>query len=265
MLRLAALITLIGLLHLPIQTNAQSGTIALSPASPTNGDLVRARVSNLRTSFTCNLINPLRTRVAMSNNRITIVVIGDAPPVLCPVGTGPIDIILGQFPVGNYEVVVIEPSSANPPIPIGGPITFAVTEARPAYTSVWPWQPGPFPLDNVTGVWWNPNEPGQGLSIFEQPDGRVFGSWYTSDGSNDPTWYTLQDSTWDWSSSIASGTIYRTQSRYVSAPYFQSTQRVGSWALAFQPSSAGFGLNGAIFKFTVDGVSGQKNIQRFAF
>ncbi|MFZ3322594.1 MAG: hypothetical protein WA190_09490 [Usitatibacter sp.] len=44
----------------------------------------------------------------------------------------------------------------------------------------------------LTGLWWNPNENGWGIS-FTQRRNVVFGAWYTYDSGGNPKWYVAPD------------------------------------------------------------------------
>ena len=259
--RLAGFIAACALLLELHETFAQT-TITLAPAAPTSGDLIRATLNQVP----C-VPDPYKTRVTMAGNRITIAFVDSPYPFECPPAN--IETVIGQLPVGNYDVVATrEAYTANAiAAPLGGPQAFSVKDGRqdPAVR---------FPQDNFTGIWWDPAEPGWGMSIFQQRDGRLIAAWYTADSSSNPTWVTLQGSSWDSDRGVtASGTIYRTRARYFAAPflgsanvppYFANAQEVGTWSLNFIlvifPGALG---SEAIFRFNVDGIAGEKRIQRF--
>src|SRR5262249_39230304 len=46
-----------------------------------------------------------------------------------------------------------------------------------------PHSPGP-----LSGLWWNHNESGWGISVTQRRD-TVFAAWYTYDGAGNPKWY----------------------------------------------------------------------------
>jgi hypothetical protein len=57
----------------------------------------------------------------------------------------------------------------------------------------------------LSGLWWNPNESGWGVS-FTQRKNVVFAAWYTYDGSGNPKWYVASDCTMPAGTTGTSGT-----------------------------------------------------------
>jgi hypothetical protein len=112
----------------------------------------------------------------------------------------------------------------------------------------------------LTGLWWNPNEPGWGLGLVQQ--GPVtFVSWYTYSQSGAPFWYVMSNCAITGTS--CSGDIYSVSGGSAPGttwnPAGKTVTKVGSGTLSFSDNNTG------VFSYSVDGVSGVKNISRQMF
>jgi photosystem II stability/assembly factor-like uncharacterized protein len=70
-------------------------------------------------------------------------------------------------------------------------------------------------------LWWNPAQPGSGMTITQHSSNRVFVVWYTYDAAGKQVWRVMPEGTWN--DRTLSGTLYETQA----PPYFRG---------AFDPS-----------------------------
>ena len=156
------------------------------------------------------------------------------------------DASLGSFPAGTYTV------KANAP---EGALTtqFTVAPKAAAQADV------VLPSVDFTGMWWNPQESGWGMSIFQGPTSQLFAVWFVYDASGAPTWYTLQPGAWIWEQGF-SGPLYRTTGPYFVGPFDPSQvkyEQVGSGTLTFTDNAR------AQFHYTIDGQSmANKALQR---
>jgi hypothetical protein len=174
------------------------------------------------------------------------------------------DVRLGAYPAGTYNVELI---SIFPTLPGTVPnvlarLQFTVnprTEVavRPARR---------FPLADYTGLWWNPQESGWGLSIHQSAPGTLFGALFVYDAQNRAQWFTIQPGGWT-SSTRWEGPLYRTTGPYFAGPNYDPSlvrlQAAGSAVLEFDTAPAG--TIKARFTYTVDGVTSVKTITRMAF
>jgi hypothetical protein len=121
---------------------------------------------------------------------------------------------------------------------------------------------GAVPFANVTSLWWVPSESGWGLNLIHRSASNiVFGTWYTYGADGKRTWFVMPTGSWT-SSNTYTGALFRTSGPAFTASYDPSlvtTRPVGSGTLTFSDA------NNATWSYTVDGVSGVKTIQRFAF
>jgi hypothetical protein len=118
---------------------------------------------------------------------------------------------------------------------------------------------------NYTDIWWNPNEPGWGLTLVDH-DSQLAGVWYTYDIAGRPVWYVMPAAAFTQSRRFVSGDLYRTTGPAYNIAFnpAQVTQtRVGSASLDFAPAGLGPGI--VLFTATVGGVSQAKQIQRTPF
>jgi lysyl endopeptidase len=116
----------------------------------------------------------------------------------------------------------------------------------------------PAPLVNYTDMWFDPDEPGWGLSIMQSAANRVFAAWYTYDANNQPMWIVLPQGAWR--SAVAfEGALYRTTGSAFDRPY----ERSRFFAAPVGTGRIEFGYNGsATVTFTVDGKTVVKAIRR---
>lgn len=112
----------------------------------------------------------------------------------------------------------------------------------------------------MTGLWWNASESGWGMSLTQQGS-TVFAAWYTYDQSGAPSWLVMSNCAVVGSG--CSGDIYSVSGG--SAPGVawngagKVVTKVGSGTLAFTDDDSG------TFSYTLNGVSGTKNIARQIF
>lgn len=115
---------------------------------------------------------------------------------------------------------------------------------------------------NYSDMWWaGSSENGWGMSI--QQHGNVqFNAIYVYDNAGKPVWYVMPAGTWNADFTVYTGPIYRPTSaplnNYV-ASQFKVGAAVGSITLSFTSNST------ATMQYVIDGVAGQKSIQRLVF
>lgn len=169
---------------------------ALVPAQPTSFETVNLRVN----SDTCNF-GASTVRVTMAANVIRVTRSGDnCSPPGAPWAA---DVRLGAFPAGDYRVELF--SSQNTGLPPVETFTFQVRD--PVEVAVFPAPSRP--LTDYTGLWYNQQESGWGLSLYQGPTHGVFGVLFLYDASNRPEWYSLQGGRWT-APTIWTGTLLRT-------------------------------------------------------
>lgn len=113
-----------------------------------------------------------------------------------------VDIRLGEYPVGTYAVVV---SSLSGDIAtVRERLQFTVPPR--AEIAIFP--PPAHPLTDYTGLWFDPAQPGWGVSIHQNPSDSMFVASFEYAGGA-ATWYTFQSGRWT-SSTAWQGTAYRT-------------------------------------------------------
>jgi hypothetical protein len=117
---------------------------------------------------------------------------------------------------------------------------------------------GPAPLEDYTDLWFNPDEPGWGLSIVQNAANHLFAAWYTYDSNDQPMWIVLPEGAWR--SAVAfEGALYRATGTAFDRPYDRSrfsVNRVGIGRIEFGQD------NQATLTFTVDGRTVTKSIRR---
>lgn len=220
------------------------------PALPTAFEPV-----NLRMTVDSCAFNPDVVRVSMSGNHVTV----SARRNQCLVAGTPtiVDIGLGALPAGSYSVSVHDnPSNFAPPYEEA---RFDVAE--PVQVALFP--PPPRPLTSYAGMWWNPVQPGWGLSVHQGPTYALLGTWFTYGTNGQPEWYSLQDGRWT-SSTTWTGALYRITGPYYALASFDprlvSVQAAGTATLDFTQAPGQEGA--ARFIYSIGNTAGNWPIAR---
>ncbi|MCR4298414.1 MAG: hypothetical protein NUV75_06645 [Gallionella sp.] len=113
---------------------------------------------------------------------------------------------------------------------------------------------------SLTGLWWNPNESGWGMSLTQQGT-TVFVAWYTYNSTGQPVWYVM--SSCPVVGSSCTGDIYDVKGGTpLALPWNGSGKvvaKVGTGILAFTDNNTG------TFSYSVNGANDTKNITRQMF
>lgn len=226
---------------------AAAANLTILPANPKGQEAVRlhANVGNLDLAT---------VRVTMVANKIVVsystgIEFGGEPVL-------PLDVNLGRFPAGVYQIELQFGGT------VMGTAQFTVSDENAN-------RPTPFPLLDYTGLWWVPTESGWGMTITQMSD-KLFTTWYVYDPAGRAAWYTLQPGSWqtvgDPVTSLVNftytGIVYKTTGPYFGNVFTSSsvtTTAVGTGILTFTS------YNRAKFDYTVEGITGSKNIERFIF
>ena len=115
---------------------------------------------------------------------------------------------------------------------------------------------------NYADLWWAGSaENGWGLSIHQHGN-NLFSTLYVYDNTGKPVWYVMPAGTWDGAFTTFSGMLYQPTSAPLNEytlSQFAAGAAVGSMTIAFTGTST------AVLRYTINGISGQKSIQRQAF
>ncbi|HET9482649.1 MAG TPA: hypothetical protein VFO79_01725 [Xanthomonadales bacterium] len=210
------------------------------------------RVSLRQTVDSC-AFDESRVRVSMEGN--TIVVVQPQNQCLLPGPPEVVDVQLGAFPIGEYRVEVRladdQPAIERVDLTVQGLVTIAV------------FPPPPHPIANYTGLWWTPNESGWGLSLHQGATHQLFGALFVFGASGTPEWYTLQSGQWETATRWV-GTVLRSSGPpWVSGAFDESKVAhadVGDVVLDFKmlPGTE----DRASFALTIDGTTITRSITR---
>jgi len=193
---------------------------------------------------------PSGTTVSMTGTTITVsvqlqsVTMGEVIP--------PLDVVLGEFPSGSYDVNIVKRSETGIPAGSIGTAHFEVASRDLQSTG---------PMYDYSDLWWNPAESGWGMSLTQHASTNVFAAWFVYGSDGKPVWYIVPTGTWSNSMSY-SGTVYKTTGPYyggVFDPSLVTVTPVGSATLSFTAYDRG------VFSYTIDGVTGSKTIERQPF
>ena len=155
---------------------------------------------------------------------------------------------------GTMQVAFSDSNNASMQFTVAGVSrTVAITR------QIFPINPTTPPPVDYTDLWWNPNESGWGMAIEHQYN-NILLLWYVYDGNGKPMWYVASNCTVV--GSACSGTLYRTTGPAFSTgfdPHSVQVFTVGTATVTFTDA------NSAVLNYTVDGVSGTKNMTRELF
>lgn len=226
--------------------------LSIDPATPTPLDLVRLRYTHV------GCTNPDSVRVAQSSNRITV----QADRVFFP-DCGTVigyyeQFTLGRLPTGDYDagLVVNPPPGTLGPSVLLGPVHFAVASLPPTGS--------PHPHENYTDMWWNPQESGWALTIYQSGE-TLIAVWAVYDAVGLPTWYALLSGRWLRDANNAlhyTGPVYRTAGSYWGGVYDPAALTITTVGNAdFQPTS----ISRAMWSYTIEGITATKPVERLRF
>lgn len=118
---------------------------------------------------------------------------------------------------------------------------------------------------NYSDIWWNPGESGWGLTIADH-ETNLWAVWYTYRSDGSPTWMFVSGGTFDATRTRFSGALYQATGPSYAAAFTSrpvNVAPVGSVSLDFAPAGLPSGV--ALFSYTVGGVTGTRQVQRYAF
>lgn len=226
--------------------------LSIDPATPTPLDLVRLRYTHV------GCTNPDSVRTAQTANRITVQVDRAFLPDCGTINGYFEDFTLGRLPAGEYDadLIVNPPPGTLGPSFLIGPVHFTVAALPPTGSL--------HPHENYGDMWWNPQESGWALNIFQSGD-KLIAVWAVYDVAGRATWYALLSGSWQRNASNAlhyAGTVYRTNGSYWGGAYDPNTTTIIAVGTAdFLPTST----SRAQFSYTIEGIVGSKAIERLRF
>jgi hypothetical protein len=171
--------------------------VTVNPSAPRLQETVRMQIAEGQLGSTTDIFDFRDTGITMSANKITVSLVR-SQQVAAPQPSPRIDVALGQFPTGAYQVDVRVESPEGAILRSVGSAFFSV--ASPGADD---------PVRNVTDLWWDPDESGWGLNLVQHASGTVFATWFVYDGDTTPSWYVVPEGRWT-SGSTYTGPVYRT-------------------------------------------------------
>jgi hypothetical protein len=224
------------LLLLPCVAVCEDLRVEIVPANPRYMEAVYARItpSSIDTNF-------FGASTSMSGSTIAVKLF-----TVIDLGPTPIDVFLGRFPAGRFNVQVSRGD------PVEGTAQFTVAPQAAASSDL-------VPAVDFTGLWWNSRESGWGLEIFQGPTYALFATWHVYDADGKPTWYVLSGGHFQ-GNRLYVGDVYRTTGPFFGAtfdPARVTETRVGTGVLSFSTFDTGN------LSFTIDGQRTNKAIVRF--
>jgi hypothetical protein len=235
------------------------------PAQPQALETVRVRIPGSVFDQTAATLQ----RVSMpGGNRIVVdLQCGDPCISLLPPEMPARDVVLGQFPAGEYTLEVLLSAAGRPANET------RLLARRPLIVIERPATPGvqlPPNRYDFTDLWWDRTQPGWGLSIYQRPDGSLFAAFFTYDADLGAAFYTVQGGRWI-DCATYTARLYRTTGSPALGPYDarnDAVTDVGPVQLHFQsPADRNCADGGAYsngrFRYTIDGRTIDRPITRY--
>jgi hypothetical protein len=170
--------------------------IRVSPAVPQCGDYMVARISVTGAS-------PVFTQDRARADAIAIEVKAQGTLHIAAAETA-LELGLGQFAAGEVQL------SAR--------MAGLTTEKTVGVSARAPRHGITMPLLDYSDLWWNPSEPGWGVSIHQHPNGQLVAFWLGYDDACNPTWLSLHPGGWV-SERVFEGPVYRHRGPGGAKPY----------------------------------------------
>jgi hypothetical protein len=226
--------------------------LSVNPANPTPLDLVHLRyTAPVCTNAESVAVSQQANHILVQTDRIFAVDCGTVAGFFD-------EYTLGRLPAGDYDaqLVINPPPGTLGPSQLLGPIHFIVAPLPPTGSLS--------PHEDYSDIWWNPSEPGWAL-LAKQSGDKLVMVWAVYDTANRPTWYTLQSGGWRRDAGNVlrySGIVYRTSGPFWGGPFNSTAVTVTTVGTAeFVPQT----VSRAQFDYTIEGVTGSKQMERFRF
>lgn len=242
-------------------SSSAAGQASIFPQQPRNGETVRLQIPAGAFGTSSDAWDYRSNRVTMVDGRLVVGIVNRGPGNDLPLASPAVDLPLGQFPEGTYQVDVRVERIDRSVITNVGTVSFTVPP-RVAGAPIW----------NLTDLWWNPAEPGWGINLAQRPSGILFATWFVYGSDGKATWYVVPDARSIALGAAFVGPIYRTTGPIfcgdnlpcVGLPFDPSlvtVTQVGQASIFF--SSANY--DRAQISITVDGKTVTRDIQRQSF
>lgn len=209
----------------PVKSQAAGFDFVVIPQAPLSYEPVFVEVSP-GDAVNGDCFDDSRNRVSMTGNtiRVDLRLLLDVPPGSpCSTFAG-----LGSLPAGSYTVEVWYENLGKQ-----GEKSFTVAPMPNAVLG------NVRPILNISGLYWNPQRPGRGMSITQDPlTQNVFGVWYIYDEDREPTFYTFQCEGWVLARACA-GRVYRVTGQFygdLTLPSTYEATDVGNFTLGCAPA-----------------------------
>jgi len=118
----------------------------------------------------------------------------------------------------------------------------------------------PMPMDDYTGMWSNPAEPGWGMTIVQAESNHVFVVLFVQDAAGQSAWFALSEGAWR-TAAVLEGRLYRATGAAFAQAYDRSKfalSAVGDARIEFDAN------DGAVLTVTIDGLTTVKAIRRLS-
>lgn len=215
--------------------------VCILPTKPVASDLLIARIQSV------GQLSLVSIKAEGRDIRIELERASQASPQ--PLSTE-LDIGLGRFPAGLLSISVVRKWAPDDPITAAVEVGANCCVVGPST-----------PVVDYTDMWWNPDQPGWGMSIHQHPSGRLLAAWLVYDATGTPVWYSLQPGAWIGPAAYT-GTIY-TFGAGVSpdliSPEQVTGEKIGTGNLVFTDFETG------TFGFDIRGATGSVRIVRMRF
>ncbi|WP_386070163.1 hypothetical protein ACFJIW_06685 [Tahibacter sp. UC22_41] len=218
------------------------------PIHPSQFEALHLRTTLDSCTFDASSVNvELRDHLIVASFRPRLCIVPGPPAV--------IDIELGAYPAGDYEVQLYLKGNREPLLRL--PFQVAARTVAPGD------EDKPWPVADYAGLWGNRQEPGWGLTLEQGAAGDLFGALYVFDDARQPQWYTLQAGQWQ-TETRWSGLVVKSEGPFWAGPSYPADgaqyRGVGTATIDFamKPGQE----DQATFTYSIDGRSVSKTLMR---
>ena len=230
------------------------------PAQPSSADTIFLKIP--RTCATSQYLGPgYRTSATGGKIRVDVLV-GPPPPCAQGVVVPALLVEIGRLSAGSYSLDIIDNRLINVEViftTVASNVPFTVSDHRVGKTA-------PAVRLNYSDHWWDPNNSGTGVFIWQDARDQLLAGWFTYGADGKASWYTIQAGSWV-TANRYEGKLVQTSrppslNGQIDAPGLTSVSLVGTAALDFSGDDGA--LAGVLtYKFDNADSTQTRNIRRF--
>jgi hypothetical protein len=132
-------------------------------------------------------------RTSATSGKIRVdVLLGPPPPCAQGVVVPALLVEIGRLPAGSYLLDILDDRFINAEViftTVASNVSFTVSDHRASKTA-------PAVRLNYSDLWWDPNNSGSGIFIWQDARDQLLAGWFTYGADGKASWYTVQAGNW---------------------------------------------------------------------